>query len=310
MEKQLLPKAELKPAYEQVVWLYVFRDFSNSQSDRAAERIALRFGLTSWPQHLLVDPRTLRVIGDTGRSLNSFRRAVARAAKQVSPTRSPKAADLVKAADARAIALEEKGTVALARESLRDEDIVVRFRALSVLAEKEPNVISENASTLLDVANDPFRYEVCKVLAKTGNREARTALEALVRLPRNSRNPNVLRMNAVKALAACGNADSVKVIAPHAASGQYLNGLTGVSVDALAAIAERETEAASAVRDVLVRALPVPPTKPTATQKRYCERLAKRVHGALEKLTGKEVAFPSVYDRAARQKLRNEFAGT
>ncbi len=307
MEKQLLPKAELKPAYEQAVWLYVFRDFSNSAADRAAERIALRFGLTSWPQHLLVDPQTLRVIGNTGRSVRTFLPAIARARKRVRPTRSPKAADDVQAADKRAIELEQRGTVTLATEALRDDDIVVRFRALSIVAEKQPDVVSENASTLLAVPNDPFRYEVCKVLAKTGNSEARPALEALVRNPKQSRNPNVLRINAVQALAACGNADSVKVIAPHAASGEYLNSLTGISVDALAKIAKRETQAAASVRDVLFRAFPNPPTRPTATQQRYSTSLAKRVHAALQQLTGKNVAFPKTYDRAARQKLIQAF---
>jgi hypothetical protein len=50
LEKQLLPDVALKPTYSNVFWLYVYRDFSNSVEDRAAERTSLRFGLISWPE--------------------------------------------------------------------------------------------------------------------------------------------------------------------------------------------------------------------------------------------------------------------
>ena len=61
------------------------------------------------------------------------------------------------------------------------------------------------------------------------------------------------------------------------------------------------------MRAVLIRAFPNPPTKPTATQQRYCTSLAKRVHAALQQLTGKKVDFPKIYDRAAQQKLIQAF---
>lgn len=303
MEKQLLPDAALKPAYSKVVWLYVFRDFSKSVEDRAAERISLRFGLTSWPQHLLVDPESLQVVGNTGRTANGFLSAVNRAGARVKPSQTFKAADRVRQADTRAIELENNPTVGLARKYVDDSDIVVRFRALDILAEQEPKIVAARARQLLLVPNDPFRYAVCKVLSKTGNIEAADALQELVKRPINSRNPNVLRSNAVIALGACGGKESVAVIAPFASSGQYLNGLTGTSVGALVAIAVREPGVKKTVCDVLKRSFPQPPANPTEIQKRYCVRLAKQVHAALEQLSGQQVVFPKEYNRASRAML-------
>lgn len=88
-----------------------------------------------------------------------------------------------------------------------------------------------------------------------------------------------------------------------ASSGQFFNGLTGTSVNALTAIAVREPTAKNAVREVLKRSYPQPPVKPTRIQKRYCLSLAKRVHTALEKVTRKKVPFPREYNRATRAKL-------
>ena len=79
MEEQLLPLPALKPAYEKAVWLHVYRDFSGNDADRAAERICLRFGFSSYPQHHLVHPVTLARLADTGRSVESFLGSFARA---------------------------------------------------------------------------------------------------------------------------------------------------------------------------------------------------------------------------------------
>jgi hypothetical protein len=78
VEGQLLPDPQLRPAYEKVVWLYVYRDFSGGPADLAAERVALRLGMTAYPQHLLVDPSSLGILADTGRSVASFLGAVDR----------------------------------------------------------------------------------------------------------------------------------------------------------------------------------------------------------------------------------------
>ena len=68
MEEQLLPLAELKPAYDRAVWLYVYRDFSGNDADRAAEDVCLRLGMTSYPQHFLLHPESLEDLADTGRA--------------------------------------------------------------------------------------------------------------------------------------------------------------------------------------------------------------------------------------------------
>jgi hypothetical protein len=300
LEKQLLPSAGLKPAYDKVVWLYVFRDFSHSEADLKAERISLRFGLTSWPQLILVDPESLRVLQHTGRSVTSFLAAVGSA--KVKASQSSTAPDRVKQADARAIQLESDPSAVLAKRYLDDADIVVRYRALSILAEQDPASVAARAESLLQVRNDPFRYEVCKVLATTGNVAAKTALESLVREPAHSNNPNVLRSRAVKALAACGDADSVDAIRPFT-KGSYLNMLTRTAVDSLAVLVERHPEARDRVRQILIEAYPAPPSDPNQTHSHYCLLLARRVHSALEKITGASRTFPEVYDAAAREKL-------
>ena len=235
LEKQLLPDAALKPAYDKAVWIYVYRDFSDSSADLTAERISLRFSVTSWPQHFLADPDTLDVLSNTGRAVPTFLSAVNRAATRVRPASSLDASKRIDQADVRAVALETGQSVSLAKQYVADSDVAVRFRALEILAEKDMDTVVKDAQQLLQVPNDAFRYEVCKVLTKTGVTRAANALEEIVRLPTKSRNPNVLRISAVKALGSCGNTNSVDVIGPFACSGDYRNGLTGVAVDAVVA---------------------------------------------------------------------------
>ncbi|MHC4952958.1 MAG: HEAT repeat domain-containing protein [Planctomycetota bacterium] len=297
----MLPNPQLKADYDKVIWVYVYRDFSHNKEDRAAERISLRFGVTSWPQLFLAHPESMKILAHTGRSVKSFQAAVERTRV---PRRMPVDAwKKLTAAEERAIALEGKPKLALASKRIDDEDIVVRTRALSVLAAKKPDAVVARAVELLQTPNDPFRYEVCKVLQKAADKKAARALEALVKDPKESLNPNVLRIRAVQALATCGDAESVAVIAPHAQSGAYFNGLTGISVDALAKIAKRHKKAAKAVDEVLKRAYP--PLPPDADDKNYkramraCVALAKRVHTA----RGAKRSFPKDYSEAARQDL-------
>lgn len=299
----MLPNPALRPAYDKAAWLYVYRDFTEDDADRAAERICLRLGMTSYPQHLLIHPETLARLGDTGRSVESFLAAVGKA--RVEPVKTTDAVDRIVAADARAAALEKSQSVDAAKKAVDDPDVVVRLRALAILTSKAPAVVAARAAELLAVPNDPFRYEVCRALAKaadekTGDPKAARALEEVVKSPKESLNPNVLRIEAVKALGACGDAASVPVIAPHAA-GEWRNGLTGISVDALAAIGGRDAKAKAPARSALAAAFPAPPKD--AAEKQAVETLAKRVHGALEKLTGKKVAFPATYDEKSRKAL-------
>ena len=302
----MLPNAGLKPAYDKVAWLYVYRDFSNSETDLNAERISLRMGVTSWPQHILVDPQSLQTLGSTGRSVESFLRAVD--AIKLKPSKSTAALTRIKAADVRAKELETKPTVDLATQRLADNDIVVRYRALRILAEQAPQVVAGQAVELLGVPNDPFRYEVCSVLSKStvlskaGEVEAKSALERLVRKPSNSKNPNVLRMRAVQALSTCGDAQSIDVIQPFT-KGSYLNSLTKTAVDALAIIAERDPDAKQRVQRVLVESFPQPPSETMPTHSRLCVSLAKTVHRALERITDNSRPFPDDYDAATRNDL-------
>ncbi|MHC4958059.1 MAG: HEAT repeat domain-containing protein [Planctomycetota bacterium] len=291
----MLPNPQIRDTYDKVVWVYVYRDFSRNKADRAAERISLRFSVTSWPQIFLADPSSLEILRHTGRTVKSFRAAVG--ATRIG-RRDAGAWKRTQAAESRAMELEGRPNTALARKGLDDEDIVVRTRALEVLKDKDRKFVVKRAIELLKTPSDPFRYAVCEILKDAADPKAAPALEALVKEPKPSLNPNVLRMRAVQALATCGSADSVPAIAPHAQSGAYFNGLTGVSVDALAAIARREKKARKHIDKVLKGCYPKPPDASDARAMRACVALAKRVH----KARGKK-AFPKTYDEAARARL-------
>ncbi len=292
----MLPNPALKEAYGEVVWLYVYRDFSRAGQDLLAERISLRFGVTSWPQLFLADPQTLEILTHTGRSVESFMGAVKRT--RVDKPRSLAALERTKEGERRAAELEKRGSLKLARKYLDDTDIVARTRAMEIVADKDPKTIVKRAEELLQVPSDPFRYSVCRVLEEAGDAHAARALEAIVTKPKPSLNPNVLRMRAVQALGSCGDGKSVVVIAPFAQSGSYRNGLTRVSIDALVAIAERHKRSWPAVRAALKQGYPEPPPPGDARSMRACVALAKRIH----KIVGKK-PFPKVYDHKARELL-------
>ena len=300
MERGLLSDEKLSELYGDVVWMYLFQDFSHSEADRAAERIAIRFGITSWPQHFLVDPRSLEVIADTGRSLESFRSAFAGA--KVEARQGVTTEQLIEA-DALAAKLEGKVSVAEAKRYLDHADLVVRYRAIQRLEATAPEAIVKAAGALLEVPHDQTRFLVCQVLAASGDLSVREQLEGLVRRPDGSRNPNVLRMHTVRALARCGDGHSIAAIGPFAASGEYFNGLTGTAIDALVAIAARVRGERGGVSDVLKTAFPQPKPDTDEREQRACQALARRVHEALETVTGKERAFPAVYDEKAREQL-------
>jgi len=119
MEEQLFPLDALRPAYDKAVWLYVYRDFTEDERDRADERVCLRFGFSSYPQHKLVHPETLEIVGDTGRSVESFLGAMERTKVKVSKT--TEAAGLLAAAEERARKLEASPTAKAAEGALEDE---------------------------------------------------------------------------------------------------------------------------------------------------------------------------------------------
>jgi hypothetical protein len=302
MEKGLLSDPRLAEFYDDVIWMYLFQDFSGSEADRAANRVALRFGISAYPQHFLVDPHSLEVIADTGRSMESFSAAIkgTNVGEAITLTH-----ESLRKADARAIALEAELTDERAIAALGDPDLVVRLLALRHLKGSKPEAIAAKAEELLAVRNDHVRFLVCEVLAETGGAEHEESLVSLVRDPVGSKNPNVMRMRAVEALGKLGGGHAVEVIRPYAVSGLWLNGLTSVSVDALAAIAVRAPEHRAAVKDALVAAYPAPPPVGDETQDRFCRSLAERVHRALVDLTGKSMPFPKIYDAATRTELQS-----
>lgn len=294
----MLPSKDLAPTYDKAVWVYVYRTFKKDEADRAAERISLRFGVTSWPQMFLADPETFEILKHTGRSVASFVKAMS--SVQVPRHETSAAHGALLRAEKAAIALETKPKKKEALKALDDADIVVRTRALEFVAKEQPEAVVKRAVELLAVPNDPFRYTVCEVLWKAADPKAAEALEALVRDPKDSLNPNVLRMRAVRALSTCGGLDSVAAIAPHAQSGAYFNGLTGASVDALRDIAARDKKARKAARTALIGSYPEPVAETaSARERRACEALARRVHKAL----GSKMSFPKPYDAAARARL-------
>jgi hypothetical protein len=301
MERGLLSDPKLAKSYGDVVWMYLFQDFSKSEEDRAAERVAIRFGISSWPQHFLVDPFTLKTLADTGRSLESFTAAVAKATvEKTEPT--PSVADFA-AFDALARSLEKDGSLALAQKHLQHPDIVVSYRAVEIVARKAPAVLVKASAVLLTSPNDQIRYAVCDALASEGDTGARDPLHAVLRDPEASRNPNVLRIHAVKALARCGDASSLAAIEPFATSGAWRNGLTRTAIDAIIAICEREAKARRQAIEILAKAYPAPPAPEEAAEQKPCVALAKDVHSALEKLSGRHVAFPSDYTAEKRAEL-------
>ncbi len=315
MEEQLFPLSDLEPAYKKAVWLYLYRDFSDSDRDRAEERAAMRFGFSSYPQHKLVNPETLEIVGDTGRSVERFLSAVNTARVKVRKTSA--APSRLASADERARALEKlagsgdkpsKKALKAAAEALEDDDVVVRIRALQILSKGSPESVTPHAESLLETPNDLLRYAVCNALATTGDETAATPLQALVEKPTGTLNPNVLRMHAVKALARCGDAKSVDVLAPLADRTQFRNSTTRTVVTTLVAIATRQKGAAAKSTVKAVRGLltgTYPDAQDDERMQRIALALAKHVHKALGELTGKKVKFPGDYDAKAVERLRS-----
>jgi len=72
VEGQLLPSEELKPLYEKVIWLWVYRSFKKDPGDLAAERVMNRCGASTYPQLLFIDGPSWTVLVECGRSVAEF----------------------------------------------------------------------------------------------------------------------------------------------------------------------------------------------------------------------------------------------
>lgn len=67
----------MKANYERVTWLFVSRNFKDDEVDREAARIHDRFGISSWPQLVLFDPRDDKVLEFMPRTLDAWVRVFA-----------------------------------------------------------------------------------------------------------------------------------------------------------------------------------------------------------------------------------------
>lgn len=293
----MLPSPDLAPVYDRVTWVYVNRDFSGTPSDRAAERIMLRFGLSSYPHLLLVDPGDFTVLEEIGRSKPQLPSAL-QSQRQLAWTKA--AVDRYQRAERKAIRLEQAQDASQALAALEDEDLVVRTRAVEIAAKKRPEALASRAARLLEDPSDVIRFQVLAVLAEHGNEKLARPIERLLTSPPSgSKNPNVLRSYAAAALAACGDARSIDALAGLATSGDANNILTAEAVKGLVGIGQRHPQTRSRVVALLVQAYPAPG--------RTGERLARRVHEGLAQLTGKKLPFPQPYDAAARERLQKSW---
>ncbi len=287
----MLPHHDLASFYDRVVWLYVCRTWKDDAKDREAARIHDRFGVTSWPHLLLIDPGDDRVIRESGRRVEDLVRAFTEAAAAVEPLpegRLPDALALLgpeggakgslderlgdPSPHARLAALEElaakgkraatKKRRARARAWLEDpeEDLVLRLRSFQWLLGCAPEAAREAIGPLLATDNDAVRFAVLDALADAPDAALTPELVRLFAgageaVP--SRNPNVLRMRAARCLGAFGDERAIDALAPVAQATDARNATTRVVVEALGAIAARSDKAdAARVRAILAEAWP------------------------------------------------------
>ena len=297
VEREMLSAPELKPYYDRAIWLYVYRDFTGSPTDKKAERIGNRYSLTSWPQLWLIDPNDLSTIRASGRTVGSFVNATKDI--KIKKTDDLSAVKKLQHFESKVLEFESKPSPAFALELLESEDIVAQLAAVNYFVSTDrKEAITDRAQQLLAIANDALRYEVLKVIAETGKGNANTEISALVENPAPSRNFNVLRSYAIKALAACGDSSSVEVIAPHA-KGTARNSTTRVAIEAMIKLQKRFPKCEDAVINALADSFP----KTEKGMERLVTFHAKLVHDHLQKLTGREIKFPENYDENARKQL-------
>ena len=231
VESEMLSSPDLKTYYDKAIWLYVYRDFKGGAADRNAERITDRYSLSSWPQLWLVDPHDLATIGETGRTVAAFADAISQV--EIKATKNFSAVEALQESEAKVIEFERRPTRDLAKSLIQSDNVVAQLAAVRFLAGKEHfDELTNHAKRLLATPNDGLRYEVLKAIAATGKGDVANEIAELVNNPQPSRNFNVLRSHAIKALASCGDSTSIAVIAPHA-RGTARNSTARVSIQAM-----------------------------------------------------------------------------
>ncbi len=352
----MLSREELEPLYPRVTWLFVSRNFQGDAKDREALRTHDRFGISSWPQLVVFDPRTDEVVAEPPRDLKGFSAVLERAAKNDSfrPVRSPRPAEPRDASTndvddtapiatrfdspdsrTRAIALEDatlamtatdEGTKApplppeaVAKRLLDPkEDIVVRVRALRYLRVVAPALVAEQGVVVLDLPNDPIRYEFLDVIKEHPNPALSPRLVEIFRgagstVP--SRNPNVLRMHAAQALASSGTADAADALRPLAVEANPLNSTTRIVDETLGAIGARSKAGErKAIEKLLLDAFPAGGddphwgANPREGMPRIARSLAESVRAALVTASGDNdlPALPASWTMATRETYLRE----
>ena len=79
----MLPHEQLKPLYDKVVWLWVFRDFKDSDMEKDAARTMDRYGLTMYPYLLFINPNDHKILTVSGRSIEAVLKAAGDAGKKM-----------------------------------------------------------------------------------------------------------------------------------------------------------------------------------------------------------------------------------
>lgn len=303
----MLPSAELKGVYDKVAWLWNTRDFTEDARDRAAERVEIRFGMTTYPNLLLVDPASEQVLAECAREVAPFLEAVRAAASRVKKGKAASGADTEAIAGELEEATAAKKAHPKAAALVGEADPVVRFRALQNLAATDPAQVAKRAGELLKVPNDAFRFAVLDVLTQAKDAAASPSVLALLKgaddAKTGSHNPNVLRCHAAAALGAMGDAGAIEALGPYATTGDYRNGLTRTAIDAIASIGERCGEKGRRpAAEALLAAFPKGEAVP-ANEVAMRTQLATAVQSALERVLGKGPEFPSDWTPATRDKL-------
>jgi len=325
IEEQLLPNKALQRFYGKVSWLYVCRTFKKDQEkDREALRTHDRFGISSWPQMFLFDPRTDRVLGEPPRDLKGFTatfdRVLARWKKPApdkksiarhleARTQSLKFEKVLRKRGGKKIAKADK---AAALKCLLDEkmDIVARIRALRLLRATVPGELKEHASGFLKEGNDPWRYEALALIEEHPDPVHGPALLDLLtgigaKYP--SRNPNVLRSRTVACLGGSGGAGAVDPLLS-LLQGPLNNYLTRLTPSVLAALGRRVGQQRGRIGKALVAALPPPVTdaksKAEKFQVRMATAMAQAIAAAVAQLSGaKAPKVPRAWTAADRRAL-------
>lgn len=141
-----------------------------------------------------------------------------------------------------------------------DQDLVVRQRSLWCLVRADPATVLRNAHYLLMVPNDPFRYQVLGVIERMPDPSLGRDLITIFReagktIP--SLNPNVLRINTVRAIMKSGDESCVEALAEVVTDPDPRNYLNSLVIEALGSMGSRGDSALKMrIIDVLLDSFP------------------------------------------------------